>query len=344
MESQNIYSYIFIDLDSVTPKYKQITNSIIHAVNSGKIGTDYPLPSINDLSFELDISRDTAEKAYRELKHLGIVGSVPGKGYFVTKTDYNQPIKVFLLFNKLSAHKKIIYDAFARSLGEAAVIDFYIYNNDFRLFRKLLQCRREGYTDYVIIPQFMEGGEKAAEVINEIKDGNLILLDKVIPGISRSYGAVYESFAEDLYNALQSVIPALEKYRRLKIIFPSSTYHPKEILTGFREFCGNYGFDYKIVPDGLGNEQIEEGDVYISLMEDDLLALLRKIQPTHLEIGKDVGIISYNETPLKQFILNGITTISTDFEKMGKMTAELVLNKEHLKLPVPFKLTRRKSL
>ena len=37
----------------------------------------------------------------------------------------------------------------------------------------------------------------------------------------------------------------------------------------------------------------------------------------NLVIGKQVGIISYNETPLKKIILNGITTISTDFEAMG---------------------------
>jgi DNA-binding GntR family transcriptional regulator len=56
------------------------------------------LPSINDISYELDISRDTAERAYRQLKKMGIIGSVPGKGYFIAKTEFNQPVKIFLLF------------------------------------------------------------------------------------------------------------------------------------------------------------------------------------------------------------------------------------------------------
>lgn len=46
------------------------------------------LPSINDLSYELEIARETAEKAYRYLKQLGVIGSVPGKGYFIAQTDF----------------------------------------------------------------------------------------------------------------------------------------------------------------------------------------------------------------------------------------------------------------
>ncbi|MNY76383.1 hypothetical protein D3C86_2159540 [compost metagenome] len=57
-----------------------------------------------------------------------------------------------------------------------------------------------------------------------------------------------------------------------------------------------------------------------------------------------MGVISYNETPLKKFIMNGLTTISTDFAKMGKTAAELVLNglKEHIENP--FELVLRGSL
>ena len=252
MISENIYRLIHIDEQSVTPKYQQLTNSILHAIERGNIGKDYPLPSINDLSYELEISRDTAEKAYRNLKQLGVVGSVPGKGYFISKTDFRQSIRVFLLFNKLSAHKKIIYDSFVEILGEKAAIDFYIYNNDFRLFKKLLQTRKDAYTHYVIIPHFIEGGENAAAVINEITKGHLILLDKLIPGIKNEYGAVYESFETDIYNALKEALPQLKKYQTLKIIFPSYSYFPHEILKGFQSFCRDYAFSYKVVHDISG--------------------------------------------------------------------------------------------
>jgi DNA-binding transcriptional regulator YhcF (GntR family) len=343
MNKENIFRLINFDEYSVTPKYLQLTHSIIKGIEEGKLSQDYILPSINDLSYELEISRNTAEKAYKHLKQMGVISSVPGKGYFITRSEYKQSIKVFLIFNKLSAHKKIIYDSFASTLGASAAIDFYIYNNDFSLFKKLLQERKGGYTHYVIIPHFLEGGEKAQEVINQIPEGRLILLDKQIRGIKGTYGAVYENFEKDIYEALTKAIPQLQKYQTLKLVFPSYTYFPKEILKGFEIFCMEYAFNYKVVHK-LSDEPIEAGEVYINLMEDDLLMLLEKVMASHLVLGKEVGVISYNETPWKRFILNGITTISTDFKKMGEMAAQMILNNERKHLEVPFTLTLRNSL
>jgi DNA-binding transcriptional regulator YhcF (GntR family) len=344
LNTENIYRFLKIDEQSITPKYLQIANSVLHAVEMNAITKDYLLPSINDLSYELEISRDTAEKALRYLKSLGVIGSVPGKGYFIARTDFKQPVKVFLLFNKLSAHKKIVYDSFATKLGDKAAIDFFIHDNNFSLFKKLMEKNKKNdYTHYVIIPHFLEGGATANEVINEIEGSHLILLDKLISGINRDYGAVYENFEQDIYCALKEALPQLSKYQTLKIIFPEYTYHPIEILKGFHSFCSEYAFNH-IVVQNLEDESVNEGEVFINLMEDDLVILLEKIRDTDLKVGKNIGIISYNETPLKRFVLDGITTISTDFKKMGEMAAEMIVNNDMQHVEVPFKLTMRNSL
>lgn len=79
-------------------------------------------------------------------------------------------------------------------------------------------------------------------------------------------------------------------------------------------------------------------------MEDDLVKLIDKIITAQLVVGKDVGVISYNETPLKKLILNGITTISTDFKMIVEKAAELVLTNSRKHLAVPFYLYLRSSL
>ena len=104
---------------------------------------------------------------------------------------------------------------------------------------------------------------------------------------------------------------------------PAYTYHPVEIIKGFKRFCQQYAFGYKVVHN-IANEPIKEGEAYINLMEDDLVMLIEKILATKMVVGKHVGVISYNETPLKKIILNGITTISTDFHLMGGK-AQLIL-------------------
>ncbi len=333
-----------MDEFSATPKYLQLTNSVLKAIETGKIKKNDLMPSINELSFELEISRDTAEKGYKYLKKMGVLGSVPGKGYFIQNADFKPTLKVFLLFNKLSAHKKIIYDAFMAALGEYAAVDFYIYNNDFGLFKKLLvEKKDEDYSHFVIIPHFREGEERAPEIINTIPRNKLILLDKIIPGIEGEYCAVYENFEADIYGALEKARDHLSKYHTIKVIFPNYTYHPVEILDGCRRFCQEYAFTFKVV-DNITEEPIREGEVFINLMEEDLVRLVERIVSLKLTLGREVGLLSYNETPLKKIILNGITTISTDFQEMGTMAARLILDNVCRREEVPFYLTLRNSL
>ena len=334
---------IYFDEFSATPKYQQLANSILSAIENRKLQLDDVLPSINELSSAFEISRDTVEKGYKYLKKLGVIGSVPGKGYFIKTSNVERKIKIFLLFNKLSAHKKIIYDSFVSTLGNAAAIDFYIYNNNFSLFKKLIQNCREDYNYYVIIPHFLDGTENAYQVINTLPKEKLILLDKMIPEVNGTFGAVYENFEKDIYNALEEAVPHLAKYDTLKIIFPEYTYHPVEILTGFKKFCQEYAFNYKVVHK-IKSEPIQKGEVYINLMEDDLVSLIESILSLDLRIGEDVGVISYNETAMKKIILNGITTISSDFQMMGQKAAELILNNSVEHIEVSFRLTLRNSL
>jgi DNA-binding LacI/PurR family transcriptional regulator len=92
------------------------------------------------------------------------------------------------------------------------------------------------------------------------------------------------------------------------------------------------------------NITIEPHTVYISLMEDDLVTLIKKILEAKLHVGTEVGIISYNETPIKQIILNGITTISADFKMMGETAARMILERTGKHEAVALNLNLRDSL
>lgn len=344
MKFKRFFEHVQVDEFSATPKYLQLTHSILDAIESGNLKKDDLVPSINELSFELEISRDTAEKGYKYLKKMGVLGSVPGKGYYIVNDDIKQNRRVMLLFNKLSSHKKIIYDAFVQTLGEDTAIDFYVYNNDYALFKKLIRnSNTEDYSHYVIIPHFIDGADNEHEIINTIPKHKLILLDKRITKVDGEYAGVYENFEKDIYQALEQALKPLAKYHTLKIIFPEKSYYPKEILKGFNRFCQEYAFTHKVVHD-VATEPINSGEVYINLMEADLVTLVERLVSMKFKVGKNIGVISYNETALKKIILNGMTTISTDFYQMGVKAAELILSgsKEHVY--VPFRLTTRSSL
>lgn len=343
MKRSPIFDLIQVNGHSPTPKYLQLTKSILRAIDAGRIEKGDMLPSINELSFELDISRRTAEKGYAYLKNIGVLGSVPGKAFFIKRLESRQPMRIILLFNKLSIYKKMIYESFVNSLGDKASIDLYIYNNDFCSFRKILMDKKEDYNYYVIIPFFLDGGQDAFEIINSIPKEKLILLDRQVDGITGSYAAALENFEDDIYNALSSAGERLAKYNTIKVIFPNQSHYSRQILTGLSKFCGDFGFRFKVVQN-IQEEPIHPGEVFINVMDEDLVKLIEKVKTRQFKIGEEVGIISYNETALKRIILNGITTVSTDFYQMGAMAAKLITTRSKDHMNVPFHLTLRDSL
>nr|WP_068886935.1 GntR family transcriptional regulator [Pedobacter panaciterrae] len=340
---KNYLKIIEINEYSKTPKYLQVFDSILNAIKTSEIDVNDVLPSINYLSESLEVGRNTIERAYLGLKKFGVVDSVPGKGYFVSNAKFEQSFKVLLLFNKLSDHKKIIYDAFTAKLGSDVSVDFYVYNNSFSQFKKILEDRIERYSKIVIIPHFFNEHENAYALIDSLPKDKLVLIDKLIPEIVGDFCTVYEDFEKDILCALEELRIRLSKYHTIKLIFPSSSDYSKKILTGFIDFCQQYAFSYEVLSD-LKNEIYLPGTVYINLREDHLVELVEKTVNNDLKIGSEIGIISYNETPIKKLILSGITTISTNFVMMGEAAANMVLNNLKGHLAIPFKAIARNSL
>ena len=54
------------------------------------------------------------------------------------------------------------------------------------------------------------------------------------------------------------------------------------------------------------------------------MTLVECAREQDLRLGKEIGVISYNDTPLKKVVSNGISVISTDFQAMGRQVAQLI--------------------
>ena len=71
-KSENLNRVLSINEKDKTPKYKQIVNAIVNDIERGYYKKNDQLMSITELSIEHLLSRDTVEKAYRELKRLNM--------------------------------------------------------------------------------------------------------------------------------------------------------------------------------------------------------------------------------------------------------------------------------
>ena len=88
----------------------------------------------------------------------------------------------------------------------------------------------------------------------------------------------------------------------------------------------------------------KKGCAYISVSDRVLANFLEQCKKKRLEPGKDIGFLSYNDTPMKKFIYKGISVVSTDFKKLGTKAAEFVMNKKTMQTYIETKLIIRESL
>ena len=346
-----MFKYIRIEENSRIPKYKQIVDSIIYNISAGNLKMDEKIPSINMFSEEYLLSRDTVEKAYNILKERKVIISIRGKGYYIARTKLISKVNILFLINKLSSYKMRIYNSFINSIGGTSHTDLHIYHCEEELFLNLLEKNKSAYDYYVIMPHFKTEKLKHAsftptvvKAINEIPKNKLVIMDNPIAEIKGAFVEIYQDFENDIYNALQDGLPKISKYDKLFIAYPESSIYPypKRILHGFRKFCVEHSIDFEVLDEIYDDIILKKGDLFITISESDLVNLVNQIRDKEFDLGSEIGVISYNDTPLKELL--GITCISTDFKAMGETAARMIMDKEKGKVKNPFRFVDRNSL
>ncbi|HEX5153227.1 MAG TPA: GntR family transcriptional regulator [Parafilimonas sp.] len=345
MQNLNARDILFeIDEERRTPKYLQIIDCITNAIKQNKLRKGDKILSINECSNEYSLSRDTVQRAYDVLEERGIISAIKGKGFYINSSDVATKYRILLLFNKISNYKKQIYNSFIETLGEDAVVDLKIHHCNAKVLEGLIMDNWYDYNYFVIMPHFYENIAEVYQLILKIPPEKLVILDKDLTDVNKNYTAVYQDFRNDIVEALESGLKILEKYKKLVLVHPKIIPYPFEIVMGFRNFCMQYNFSNQVIHEIKPGTKIEQHTAYIVIEETDLVQLIKNCKSQKLKIGKNVGIISYNETPLKEILINGITVISTDHAKMGETAAKLILENRREKIKNPFTLILRKSL
>lgn len=301
------------------PKYKQIIFSIEKTIEKGLLIKGSKLPSINKVCLEFSLSRDTVLQAYEELKKRGIIYAILGKGYYIKSIEVRIKQRIFLLFDELNIFKEDIYNSFLETMGGHVQVDIFFHHFNIQVFQKLINDSNGNYTKYIIMPTNLV---EAATVIKTLPVDDVYILDQTNPNL-KAYPGVYQNFVQDIYDRLQEGKSRLNKYEKLIMIFPGCR-EPLGMRIGFENFCKDFAFNYEIITE-FKNRKIKKGEVYIIPNDRDLVRVIEKSKLQNLNLGSDFGIISYNETPLKKVVENGITTISTNFEAMGKILAQMIL-------------------
>ncbi|SDG70119.1 GntR family transcriptional regulator [Psychroflexus sediminis] len=321
-----------------SPKYSYIIKSIEEAISERALIKGDKLPSLNKVCMELQVSRDTVLIAYHELKKRGIVYSILGKGYYIKSSDVNFEKRFFLLFDELNSFKEDLYTSLLKELGDKAEVDIYFHHFNRKMFKKLVNDSKGNYSKYIIMPTKFED---ARIDISSLPVEDVYILDQTHSSLMQ-YPGVFQNFSKDIFKALIKGLDKLKTYQHLKLIYPGNK-EPEGMVLGFQQFAKAYRFPYSIQTNFF-EEEIKHHTVYIVPSDRDLVSIIEQSKRQNLSIGKDFGIISYNDTVLKKVVENGITTISTDFKAMGSILAQMLLNNSKEQVENECELILRNSL
>ena len=318
---------ILIDTASKTPIYKQLVEQFEDAIRSGRLKAGEQLASMNDFSAQIGISKETVKKTYGILREKGLIIPQQGKGFYVAELDKNVKPRVLVIFDKLSVYKEVLFNSFAETLGENAEITILTHNQDLEHFA-------------------MDEKTQAAAVklISRIPNRKLIMIDHWLRNHTGNYGVVYQDFENDAYDGLKQGLEKLRTTSMLNVLTLPASLYGETIRKGIERFCMEYSIPVTFMTSTPDRMSANEAFLIVNSQLDwGLASLARKAKVNNLKIGQDIYIISYNEFDLNEVVLDGLTTISTDFKQMGYTAANMILNRKIWKVHCEFNMTRRNS-
>jgi DNA-binding transcriptional regulator YhcF (GntR family) len=334
---------IKLSTTSIKPKFQQLIDFIINAIEDGSLVRGQRLPSINEVAESSGIARMTVTKAYDELREMGLVTSHHGKGFYVVSTDTRSQMNVFVLFDALTPYKEILYDNLIRTLGESVHVSIFFHHHNIKVFENLIVNNVGAYNFYVIMPHFHQD---VSAILKEIPKEKLLVLDIDVATFGNDYAILYQDFEKNIYEGLLEAELLIKKYQKFLLVLSSKSfqYTPLGIIKGFERFCKEKGISFEIISDLEEEEHLQKDNAYFLFRENDLVRTINWANNKGFKLGVDMGLISYDDTPIKEILAEGISVISNDFALMGKRTAEMILSKEKGRFVNESRFIKRKSL
>jgi DNA-binding transcriptional regulator YhcF (GntR family) len=303
-------------------KTQHLVHSITEAISNGLLKKGDGLLSVNQMSFKTGYSRDTVFKAYNILKERNIIESAPQKGYFVASEHF----KIFMLLDDFSAFKEQLYKSFRKNLSETYSVDLLFHHYNSEIFDQLILNSLGRYSMYITMNIDNKG---IAPVLNKIDPNKLLILDMGKP-YNKNFNFLIQDFNKAVRDCLEKGIGRLKKYDELIMVYNNKeTPHPYETVPAVKNFCKKHKVKFRTVKNA-NQYKITKGQAWFVIRDADLVEVIKHCRKKNLKLGTDIGILSYNDTPMKQIVGGGISVISVDFELMGKLAANFVTDKQKI--------------
>ncbi|MFP4060609.1 MAG: GntR family transcriptional regulator [Bacteroidales bacterium] len=321
-------------------KSEVFADAIISGVRDKVFQLGDVLPSVNKLTTELDVSRKTVVSGYNLLKEKGIVGTRERVGYYVASENTTHRYNILMIFYTFNQYIQVFFNAFVEKLGKQGKIEVALHNANPNVFRALLRDNINRF-DKIIVSGFNHAVFRRE--IKKVSNDKLILFSR-LDGYEGSNNYYVQDFYKGTLGALQQGVEVLKKYKNFYLLYNKKDWNfPRGIVDASLDFCKEHGMRFLQANDYKSVNKLKNS-VFFIVNDMDLVGVLERVEKEGLILGLDAGLVSYNESPIKRVIRQGITTISVDFAEMGERVAHSLIHSENNKEILETRLIKRNSL
>lgn len=313
------------------PLYQQISEHLESQIMSGELQVGAQLPTEHALAASYQTSRITSKRALSELENKGLVERTRGKGTFVKARSISRAAtsmkQVLFILPFPGQHDLGNFTALMLPYLAEKGYHVHIQDESFLTQTHFFQLI-EQYDGMIYYP---ETGNSNLDILYQLhfQDFPVVLLDKKMEGIPFPY-VTADNFSGGYLAAHLLLSKGHKKIAFLNSRTIQETSTVRERYMGYLRALFEAGISFHTEADVLSEESyarraqkfVAEG-VTAVVAENDLMAIqfMKQAKEVGIRIPSDLAVTGFDNIQAAEFVEPSLTTISQDFEAMGRTAA-----------------------
>lgn len=315
------------------PLYKKIIDDLLEAIENGQLAEHAQLPTEKELSQTYGVSRITSKRALTELESQGLIYRIQGKGSYV-QTKKKQQKKVSRILFLIPFANDLSLGNFNEGLApitNAHQYEVIISSAEFLINKQAADI----IEDFDGMIYYAHNTEDFLDTLFELSIAQfpVIILDKKIHDLP------YPTVQSDNFSGGEMATKSLiaQGHQRIAYIFGEPTL-PQSVrqrylgylhatkehklafhttITDKQAFLTNKVMTYLI-----------ENRITGVVCENDLvgISLINQAKQANIDIPTKLSVIGFDNIQAAALVNPPLTTIAQDFEEMGKLAGEMLIN------------------
>lgn len=358
-----VYFYLIVYTLRMIPVYQSIINTIVQRIETGQYAPEQKIPSESQLMTEFGTSRITVTRALKELEYKKYIYRHKGKGSFVSPPQQSRSSIISLViphtlnfFSGGQQYSRTIYENCQHN-GYLCSVHYSDQSTkkEKRILEDILHYDVAGLILYPI-------GSQNVDTISKLilKKLPIVLLDRDIEEVDMP--VVQSDNFYGAHTAVQHLISA--GHRNIAFIGKKDSITVTQRYRGYCKALLDNGIpinkDFTITH----YRPTERDDIQEIMTEKEAMAILeyiRALKPAvtaafcvndlvafriieaarlkNINIPKDISIIGFDNLHYLTEKQLRLSTVAQDFETIGKVSVDLILDQINTYSPTPEKIT-----